>query len=131
MIAAILLCVSTVACCQFGFYYWRAMILSISALPVSDRLRVAAKIATTQVGSGDFGAIMTTRELVPDLGGSRGGNFRAIRAYYAVVEKLGRLTPSLAKWSEAEMVTCSRYAAVLVDRHLERNLVCAAQMRGM
>ena len=73
---------------------------------------------------------MTTRELVPDLGGFRGG-FRAIRTYYAVVEMLGRLIPALAKWSEAEMIICSRYAAVLVDQHLERNVICAAQMRGM
>ena len=130
MIASILLCVSIVACGQFGFYYWRAMVLSVSALPVSDRLRVAANLATTQEGSRDFGAIMTTRELVPDLGGFRGG-FRAIRTYYAVVEKLGRLIPALAKWSEAEMIICSRYAAVLVDQHLERNVICAAQMRGM
>ena len=130
MIAAILFCVSIVACGQFGLYYWRAMILSVSALPVSDRLRVAAKILTTSVGARDFRAIMSTHDLVPDLGGSSGG-FRAIRTYYAVVEKLGRLIPSLAKWSEAEMTTCSRYAAVLVDQHLERNLICAAQMRGM
>ncbi len=65
MIAAILLCISIVACGQFGFYYWRAMVLSVSALPVSDRLRVAAKIATTQVGSRDFGAIMSTRDWFP------------------------------------------------------------------
>jgi hypothetical protein len=130
MIAAILLCVSIVACGQFGLYYWRAMILSMSALPVSDRLRVAAKIATTQVGSRDFAAIMSTHDLVPDLRGPS-GSFRAIRAYYAVVEKLGRLIPSLAKWSEAEMITLSRYAAVLVDQHLERNMICAAQIRGI
>jgi hypothetical protein len=130
MIAAILLCVSVVTCGQFGLYYWRAMILSVSALPVSDRLRVAAKIATTQVGSRDFAAIMSTHDLVPDLRGSS-GSFRAIRTYFAVVEKLGRLIPSLAKWSEEEMITCSRYAAVLVDRHLERNLICAAQIRGI
>ena len=129
MIAAILLCVSIVACGKFAFYYWRAMILSVSALPVSDRLRVAAKISATAVGSRDFGAILSTRDLVPDLCGS-GGSFRAIRMYYAVVEKLGRLIPSLANWSEAEMITCSRYAAVLVDQLLERNLICAEQMRG-
>lgn len=130
MIAAILFCVSAVTCGQFGFYYWRAMILSVSALPVSDRLRVAARIATTQVGSRDFAAIMSTHELVPDLRGPS-SSFRAIRTYYAVVEKLGRLIPTLAKWSEAEMITCSRYAAVLVDQHLERNLICAAQIRGI
>jgi hypothetical protein len=115
---------------QFGFYYWRAMVMSVSALPVSDRLRVAASITATAVGAHDFGAILSTYDLVPDLRGS-GGSFRAIRTYYAVVEKLGRLIPSIAKWSEAEMTSCSRYAAVLVDQHLERNLACAAQIRGM
>jgi hypothetical protein len=29
------------------------------------------------------------------------------------------------------MATCSRYAAVVMDRHLERNILCAAQVRGM
>jgi hypothetical protein len=130
MIAAILFCVSIAMLGQFGFYYWRAMVISVSALPVSDRLRVAARITATAVGSHDFRAILTVYNLVPDLRGS-GSALRAIRAYYSVVEKLGRLIPSVAKWSEVEMTCCSRYAAVLVDQHLERNLACAAQMRGI
>jgi hypothetical protein len=130
MIATILFCVSIVSLGQFGFYYWRAMVLSVSALPVSDRLRIAARITAKVVGSHDFRAILNVYNLVPDLRGS-GGRFRAIRTYYSVVEKLGRLIPSVAKWSEAEMTCCSRYAAVLVDQHLERNLACAAQMRGI
>jgi hypothetical protein len=117
-------------CGQFGFYYWRAMVLSIAALPVSDRIRVAARIAGPAVGSHDLGSILSAYNLVPNLRGGR-SNFRAIQAYYAVIEKLGRMIPSMAKWSEVEMVTCSRYAAVLVDQHLERNVACAAEMRGM
>ena len=130
MTATILFCVSIVTFSQFGFFYWRAMIMSVSALPVSDRLRVAARITATAISSHDFGAILSTYDLVPDLGGS-GGSFRAVQTYYAVVEKLGHMIPVTAKWAEAEMTTCSRYAAVLVDQHLERNLACAAQMRGM
>ena len=130
MIVTILFCISIVALGQFSFFYWRAMVMSISALPVSDRLRVAAKITATAVGWHDFGAILSAYDLVPALCGSSGSS-RAIRTYYAVVEKLGLLIPSIAKWSEVEMTTCSRYAAVLVDQHLERNIACAAQMRGM
>jgi hypothetical protein len=130
MIASILFCVSIVALGQFGFYYWRAMVISISALPVSDRLRVAAQITATAIGSDDFRAILNVYNLVPDLRGS-GDSLRAIRTYYAVAEKLGRLIPSIAKWSEVEMTCCSRYAAVLVDQHLERNLACAVQIREM
>jgi len=29
------------------------------------------------------------------------------------------------------MTTCARYIAVLMDRHMERNMACAAQMRGI
>jgi hypothetical protein len=123
-----LFCVSVVTFGQFALFYWRAMIMSVSALPVSDRLRVAARI--TAIGPHDFGAILGTYCLVPNLRGS-GGSFRAVRTYYAVVEKLGRMIPATAKWAEAEMITCSRYAAVLVDQHLERNVAWAAQMRGM
>jgi hypothetical protein len=130
MIATILFCVSVFMLGQFGFYYWRAMVISVSALPVSDHLRIAAGIAARAIGSHDFRTILTVYDLVPDLRGP-GGSFRAIRTYYAVVEKLGRLIPSIARWSDVEMTSCSRYVAVLVDQHLERNLVCAAQMRGI
>jgi hypothetical protein len=101
----------------------------VSALPVSDLVRAAARITAPTIGSHDFKAIVSTYDLVPDLRGS-GGSFRALRAYYALVEKLGRFMPSLAKWSEAELTSCSRYAAFLVDRHLERNRCSAAKMRG-
>ena len=130
MIAMILLFVSIVTLGQFGLFYWRAMIMSVSALPVSDRLRVAAGITATAIGSHDFGAILSTYNLVPDLRGSC-GSLRAVRTYYRVVQKLGRMIPATARWAEAEMTTCSHYAAVLVDQHLERNLACAAQMRGI
>jgi hypothetical protein len=127
MIAIILFCALIVTLGQFGFYYWRTKVMSVSALPVSDRVRAAAGIAATSLGSHDFRAILGVYDSVPHLGGSV-GRFRAIRAYYAVVEKIGRLVPSVAKWSEVEMICCSRYVAVLLERHLERNLATAAQL---
>jgi len=39
--------------------------------------------------------------------------------------------PAMAKWADAEMATCSRFAAVVMDQHMERNMVAAAQARGM
>jgi hypothetical protein len=44
---------------------------------------------------------------------------------------LGKIVPPVASWAETEMATCSRYVAVLMDQHLERNLACAAQVRGI
>lgn len=127
MIATLLFCASIITLGQFGFYYWRTRMRSVSALPVSDRVRVAARIPTSTVGSHDFQAILGVYDSVPHLGGCT-DRFRAIRTYYAVVEKLGRRIPSMARWSEVEMTSCSRYVAVLVDMHLERNLASAAQM---
>jgi hypothetical protein len=91
---------------------------------------VAAGITHNAIGPQDFRNIIILKDLSPDLRGASGG-FTVIRTYYAAVEKLGRLLPGIASWANAEMATCSRYAAVLMDQHLERNMVCAAEVRGI
>lgn len=130
MIAAILFTVSMVALVQFGVYYWRATIAGVASHAISDRIRVAAGIASTVVGARDFYSILIIKDLTPELRGSN-GSFMAIRAYYSIIEKLGSIVPAMANWSKAEMATCSRYVAVLMDQHMERNLATAAQMRGI
>ncbi len=129
MIAVIICLVSVVAFAQFGLYYWRATISGIAAQAVSDRIRVAAGITHASIGAQDFDNIIILKDLSPDLRGPN-GSFWAIRAYYAGVQKLGSIVPAMASWADAEMATCSRYVAVLMDQHLERNMVCAAQVRG-
>ena len=130
MMAIILFFISIVAFGQFGIYYWRASIADTSRGPVSDRVRIAAGISTTSLSSRDFRAILNVHDLTPDLRGPE-GKFRAIRAYYLVVERLGRLIPTVSDWAEVEMTMCSYYIAVLIDQHLERNMACTVRMRGM
>ena len=130
MIAAIMLLVSIVALGQFGLYYWRAMISGIAAQAISERIRAAAGITARPIGAQDFRSVLILNNLSPDLRGPN-GSFRIIRTYYALVEKLGSIIPAMANWSNAEMATCARYVAVLMDQHLERNIACAAEMRGM
>jgi hypothetical protein len=130
MVAAIIFAVSAVAFVQFGLYYWRATISGVAAQAVSDRILVAAGIKHGAIGGRDFRSIIILKDLSPDLQGPN-GSLAAIRTYYAVVEKLGKIAPALASWAEAEMATCARYVAVLMDQHLQRNIVCAAQVRGM
>lgn len=130
MIAAILFTVSIVAFGQFGLYYWRATISGVAAQAISDRIRAAAGISTPSIGARDFRNILILNNLSPDLRGPS-GSFTVVRAYYSIVETLGKIVPAMANWSNAEMATCSRYVAVLMDQHLERNMACAAQMRGM
>jgi len=130
MIPAIIFAVSVVAFAQFALYYWRATISGIAAQAISDRIRVAAGITHDGIGAQDFRSILILKDLSPDLRGPH-GSFAAIRAYYAVVEKLGNIVPAMASWANTEMATCARYVAVLMDQHLERNMACAAQVRGM
>jgi hypothetical protein len=54
-----------------------------------------------------------------------------VRSYFAVIEKIGKMVPSLALWADAEMTACSRYVAALMDQHFERNIACAAELRGI
>ena len=130
MIPAIIFSVAVVAFAQFALYYWRATISGIAAHAVSDRIRVAAGITHDGIGAQDFRSIIILKDLSPDLRGPH-GSFAAIRAYYSVVEKVGSIVPVMANWANSEMATCSRYVAVLMDQHLERNMACAAQVRGM
>jgi hypothetical protein len=122
--------ISIVASGQFGIYYWRASVASISRVPISDRVRVAAGISTTSLSPRDFRAILKAHNLTPGLRGP-GGKFHAIRAYYFALESLGRFVPSVTGWAESEMTICSRYLAVLLDQHLDRNMAWAVRMRGL
>ncbi len=133
MVAAILFAISGAALAQFALYYWRSVVAGVAAQPVSDKVRAAAGVDGASVGARDFAAVMSLHELTPGLQGD-GGGLRVVRAYYSVAELISRLAsvrlPLLAAWSEREMATCSRYVAVLVDRRLEHNLTCAAEIRS-
>lgn len=130
MIASIIFLVSVVGVAQFGLYYWRATISGVAAQAISDRIRVAAGITHAGIQAQDFRNIIILKDLSPNLRGA-GASFTVIRSYYAIVEKVGSIIPAMASWANAEMATCSRYAAVVMDQHMERNMVCAAQVRGM
>jgi hypothetical protein len=129
VIAAILLCVSTVVFCQLGLYYWRTNIADIASGQVSDRMNIAAGIPASVTAS-DFRAILAVHDLTPDLEGS-GHEYRAVRAYYSLIEKIANVIPPLRPWADVEMAVCSRYAAVLVDQHLEGNMNYAAHLPGV
>jgi|SRR5580658_10143429 hypothetical protein len=130
MIAVLICVVSVAAFAQFGLYYWRATISEVAAQAISDRIRLAAGITHTAIDAQDFRSILILNDLSPDLQGPN-GTFRGIRMYYAMVEMIGKIVPVMANWADSEMTTCSRYVAVLMDQHLERNMACAAQVRGV
>jgi hypothetical protein len=126
MIATFLLLAVIAVFGQLELLYWRTKIANISTQPVSDRVRTAARISNQEVGVQDFRSILSLHEHAPGLHGPS-GNFRVLNNYFKAMERLGRWMPSSAAWANAEMKICSKYAAVIVDQNLERNVARAAE----
>lgn len=122
--------ISIVGLGQLGIYHWRAGVAATARAPISKHVGVVAGISTDSVGPRDFRTMLKAHDLTPHLSGP-GGKFHAIRAYYFAVESLGRRVPWVTGWAEAEMTMCSRYLAVLLDQHLDRNMAWAVRMRGL
>jgi hypothetical protein len=130
MLATILVMVILVEFGQLELLYWRTKIAKISTQPISDRVRAAAGISSQAIEARDFRSILSLHEVAPGLHGPV-GDFRVVNTYYQVVDKLGRLIPASADWANAEMTICSKYAAVIVDQRLERNITRAAEPHGL
>jgi hypothetical protein len=130
MLATILVTAILVEFGQLELLYWRTKIAKISTQPISERVRAAAGISSQAIEAHDFRSIFSLHEHAPGLHGPV-GDFRVVNGYYKAVEKLGRLIPASAGWANAEMTICSKYAAVIVDQRLERNIMRAAEPHGL
>jgi len=117
-----------VALSQFAVYYWRAVLAGVAALPVSDRVLVAAHVEDGRLLAQHFETLAGLYEVTPDLQPNSGG-LGLVRVYYRLVQSLG-LLPMLAAWSERERLICARYAAVQVGRRLQANLDLVASFRS-
>jgi hypothetical protein len=128
MIAVMIFGVSLVMLAQFGLFYWRAVIAGVAACPVSERVREASGLSNQPVAGEDFGLLASLDAICPDLEGNRQG-MNSVRLYYRAVAAIGQVCRgALARWADGELLTCARYAAVTVDRRLERNRACMAEI---
>lgn len=127
MLNVVILIVAVVALAQFGAYYWRSLIASRAARPLSEHFRIATGYDCATPGAQDFNALLGFYRLTPDLK-DRANNLCGIQAYYRFVAAFHNL-PALHRWAQAEMAICARYVAVLVDQRIERNLAYAAEIR--
>ena len=118
MISALILVFSLAALAQFGFYSWRAAVITLAAADVSDNT----------LENKDFQALAALNEICPALNSST-PKIGLVRIYYGAVERLASL-PSAADWAKREMATCARYMAVVVDQRLQRNQACFAALRS-
>lgn len=133
MFAAMLLSVSIVALVQFALYYWRAVMAGVAAQPISENVLAAAGLDGQSLRAGDFSTFADLHKITPMLQ-ERMSGFGLVSAYYHLLSAVGHLArpllPALAIWTVSEQVTCSRYAAVLLDRRMRSNLACSAALRS-
>lgn len=120
-----LLVLALLALGTISFCCWRVTVGAIAARPVSDRLLQAAGLRGP-LGAGDFGVLDGLCAAAGALAGADRGT-GLIRAYYKVLQRVGRM-PSLAAWSQREMIVCSRYLAARVDRCLVSNTACSTRV---
>jgi len=133
MFSAVLFSIAIAALAQFALYYWRAVLSSVAAQPISARVLEAANVVEPDLCGADFEKLAGLLELTPELRGKQQG-LGLVCAYYRFVGKLadlfGGIAPSLMLWSEHERALCARYAAVQIDHRLEANLAQAASLRS-
>ncbi|MGH9762773.1 MAG: hypothetical protein ACREDR_41680 [Blastocatellia bacterium] len=133
LIAAFIFVMAVAALLQFGVWSWRAGLLRGAALEHSFSLDVQSNpVAQILLESQDFPEVMGYQKLCPELGG--GSGLRAVSLYYRLVRMLGvagdMMFPSVPAWAGREMALCTRYAAVVMVRRLERNQTLATQARS-
>ncbi|MGH9789920.1 MAG: hypothetical protein ACRD5W_01810 [Candidatus Acidiferrales bacterium] len=117
-IAALILVLSLAALGQFAVFYWRALLMSTAADPISGSVQNHAGCPGQEFGAEHFHALLDLRELCPDLNEAR-EHWRGVRVYYGLLGLLRRAPiAAVSQWAGSEQAVCSRYAAVLIDRRL-------------
>jgi len=135
MTAAIILAFSVLALVQFAISQWRMIWLTTANQPLSDSLRAATGIDAEAIGPNDFGKLLgLCDEMAPLL--KKGTPWlREVKGYYHVMAKVRKtfqsMQPALSAWASAEMKTCSRYVAVLLDQNLSLDLDQRAAVRSL
>ena len=132
MVAALIFVIALAALLQFASSYWRALLLTIAAEPISERLEQAVAGSSAPTPS-DFSALLAWYGACPRLG-KEGRGVCSVSFYYRLLGVLkaafGRTLPDVSAWADREMAACSSYVAVLVDRRLQQNFALADQIRS-
>ena len=136
MIAGVILFLSMAVLAEFSVAHWRSMWLAVAAQPLSQSLAAATGIADRAIGADDFERLVSTsQQLCPTGIGSSGTSLKQVRAYYRVMRALDGLCakqmPALSAWIKTELVSCSRYAAVVLDQRINANVAFATNARNL
>jgi hypothetical protein len=123
LIAAFIFVTCLAVIVQFGLLSWHAGLIRVTAEPT-----VVSSAALKPLISEGFANITAYGKLCPDFGDGSYLKLPSVRLYYRALQFLQGLTE--ANWANREMTLCTRYAAVMLSQHLERNQVMRASVRS-
>ena len=133
MIAALIFVISLAAFGQFGFFYLRAVLNSVASQELSTQVQEAAGFAGRALQAEDFGNLLNLNSICPKFAAETGG-LKTVRTYFSVVDALSRLSgkhlSEFSQWAQKELITCARYAAVVLDQRMTINQAAAAELRS-
>ena len=128
MLSKLILTASIIGGAQFFIGYFRSMILSMAAQPLSEKFFVAAGFKSAAMRADDFSRLMSLHRLMPDVK-TLPNSARRLNLYYSALKMISGI-PGLGGWAQNEMATASQCLAVIVDQRLLLNLACAAESRS-
>jgi hypothetical protein len=133
VIAALIFVISLAAFGQFGFFYLRAVLISVASQELSTQVQETAGFSGRALQAEDFGHLLNLNSICPKYEAETGG-LKTLRAYFSAVDALSRLVgkhmPAYSEWAQKELVTCARYAAVILDQRVALNQAAAAELRS-
>ena len=133
MLGALILVLSVAALGQFGVFYFRAVLASVAAQPLTGYVQQIEGFPSRPLRSEDFPLLVQMQKLCPEVGADAKG-LRAARLYFrtlnAVKAAVNGFVPDLRSWAEREQTLCAQFAAVLLDQRLARTAMAAAEMRS-
>jgi len=128
LLSIIMLVVSIAGGAQFFLGYWRALLASTAAQPLSDKFFVAAGFQRASMRAEDFNRLLSLHSLMPDVKALPNTVWR-LRVHYSAMQMFRGL-PAIGAWAQKEMAICANCLAVMVDQRLLLNLACAAEVRS-
>jgi len=133
MFAIFILLLSLAALGQFVVFYYRAILVSVAAYPLTGYVQQIQGFPARPLRSGDFALLLQLQWMCPQVGPDA-RSLRIARIYYRALDAAKRaingFVPTFYSWVDREQTLCAQFAAVLLDQRLARTAAEAAQVRS-
>lgn len=107
---------------QFLISYCHSVVVAFGKVDLSQRVREVAGISNRDLAVDDFARFLQLMHLCPEHNADR-VEIRAVRIYHSLLRAIGAvaraLVPRVAAWTDRELMSCSHFAAVALDRRME------------